>query len=146
MRWVLKLRFAAEAGAILALVLSLTAQAQTSRALAKPLDGAARPGLEEDRRYVVNPPLEAGQWSPNGWGFSATTRGRSIDLSAGAPGWANDPNARPGETEAGWRWRGDNTSALVGYVQPNFGARVDADPHSPRPGGLVGLDVVFRTR
>jgi hypothetical protein len=146
MGWVLKLGFAAEAGAVLALGLSLTAHAQTSRMLAKPLDDAARPGLEEDRRYAVNPPLDAGQWAPSGWGFSATVRGRSIDLSAGAPGWAKDPGARPGEMEAGWRWRGDNASALVGYVQPNFGGRLDRDPHSPEPGGLVGLDVVFRTR
>jgi hypothetical protein len=127
------------------LVLSLAAKAQTPLAPLKPLISLARPAAEPESGYIVARPLDARQWSPSGWGLSATASGRSMDFSS-VNGWAADPNARPGEMEAGLRWRGPTASALVGYAQPNYAAPVGDYPHGPQPRGLVGVAIVLRTR
>jgi len=61
-------------------------------------------------------------------------------------GWAEDPNARPGEMEAGLAWHGAALSATAGYTQPTFGPQTATYPHSFRPQGLVGLSISFHPR
>jgi hypothetical protein len=98
-----------------------------------------------ERSYALTQPLNVQRWSPSGWGLSATWRGRSTDMSSWN-GWRDDPDARPGEAEAGLSWHGRDMSFMAGYAQPEFGAEAARYPHSPHPQGLMGLNVTFSTR
>jgi hypothetical protein len=94
--------------------------------------------------YTVSPHADTNRWSPTGWGLSATALGRSTDLW-NWNGVSEDPNARPGELEAGLGWHGRDLSFMAGYARPDFGASAVHLPHSLRPQGLVGLSVELRT-
>ncbi len=136
----------AQVAAILAIALALplSAKAQTMGPVATLAVSAGAAVGRTDGGVFPAPRLKTDHWSPKGWGLFATTGGRSLDLSRRG-GWADDPNASLGETEAGLGWRGRRITAVMGYAQPDFGP-VAEYPHSPRPQGVVGLNIAFRTR
>ncbi len=117
--------------------------------MAEPATPPSRPAPE----YQINfaPPAGA---RPSGWSLYAAIPGRSMDLSGGGLGWADDPNVLRGEFQAGYGWRGAATTAVVGYIQhdqvaPYAGPRPPDDtPNSRRPGGsgVIGMGFVLHAR
>jgi hypothetical protein len=135
--------------ALLTLAVALTgplaAHAQAVKPLIGPLIGppAEREIGSPDAAYPLTQPGASQPWTPRGWGLFATAGGRSMDL-ARRSGWAVDPNARPGETEAGLGWRGRNALAVMGYATPDPGAAINY-PRIQPPQGVVGLNLALRT-
>jgi len=121
-------------------------------AAAVPLAARAQPA---DAVYDVPAPQSHAR-VPDGWGLSATLQGRSMDLGARDDGWAEDPRVQSRDIEAGYGWRGQAVSALVGYDQHDFGpnnqqgygpAWRNADNTRPGGGaGVLGLSLVVRAR
>jgi hypothetical protein len=115
-----------------------------------PLAAQAQPGLAV---YDVPAPHSDARL-PDGWGLSATVRGRTLDLGSRDDGWADNPGVPTRDIEAGYGWRGPAVSALVGYDQHDFGptgqptggpAWRAGDPHQARRSGVLGLNLVVHT-
>ena len=90
---------------------------------------------------------------PSGWSLYASMRGRSLDLSQPSQGWADDPTLQRGDVQAGYGWRADGATALVGYIQhgsaPQFGPKPPDDTpngHRRDAGGLIGVGFVLHGR
>jgi hypothetical protein len=141
---------AAGVGLALVVGLPLAGRAQPPPAHPAPPASAMGPfvadtGQPANRQYPVTQRPETRPWSPSGWGLSATWRGRSTDLS-GRTDWRVDPDARPGEAEAGLSWHGQDASFMAGYAKPNFDPPAAGYPHSPHPQGLFGFNLTLRPR
>src|SRR5579859_6766153 len=115
---------------------------------------AAAPPSRAPPEYHVNfAPLSGAQ--PNGWSLYASIRGRSMDFGERDLGWADDPHVQRGEIEAGYGWRDESTTAVVGYIQHDgagasyVGPRPPDDtPNSRRRGesGVIGMGFVLHAR
>jgi hypothetical protein len=123
-----------------------------------PISARAAPGagfqVRADESYRVMP-LASGGAAPHGWGVFATVQGRSIDIRSRDLGWSDDPHTRAGDIEAGFGWRRDRVSAVLGYQQIDFGYRSDPAPgQDPKNqpgahwggGGVLGLGFALRSR
>jgi hypothetical protein len=152
--WVAPVRRRAVAAALLAALLDLAPSAHGQAPLAPltpPLAGMAKSSTDWTIRapaqdYTATPHLAAGQWAPPaGWGLFATLSGRSIDLSNHS-GWLTNPDAREGEAEVGLGWRGSTTSAVFGYIKPDYGATVERFPHTLQPESLMGINLAVHSR
>jgi hypothetical protein len=97
------------------------------------------------REYAVMPHSDAAvSATRDGWSLFATTNGRSMDPRVSV-GWADDPDARLGEIDAGLGWRNRDVAVVIGYSQPDFGARKDPLDQAG-PSALVGFSLAIRTR
>jgi hypothetical protein len=96
--------------------------------------------------YSVHAPSKENAAAPHGWGLFVATKGQSLDLSHPGSGWSEDPEMRPGDFQAGFGWRKNAATAVLGYQQADYGPKnVDAvplfGPHrsSNGSGGVIGL-------
>ena len=114
---------------------------------------AAAPPPRAPPEYQVNYASPSGV-KPSGWSLYAAMHGRSMDLGERDLGWADDPNVQRGEIQAGYGWRGEATTAVVGYIQQDQGAPYvgprppDDTPNSRRFGdsGVIGMGFVLHAR
>jgi hypothetical protein len=104
-------------------------------------DGPVEPPV---RDYAVTQRQDTAPPHHDGWSLFATTNGRSMDPRAGIA-WADDPGARLGEIDAGLGWRRRDLAIVIGYTQPDFGARKDPLDQAG-PSALVGFSLALRTR
>jgi hypothetical protein len=102
--------------------------------------------------YSIQAPSKPSE-APHGWGLFVATKGQSLDLSHPDSGWSDDPELRPGDFQAGFGWRKNSATALVGYQQADYGPKnVDAvplfGPHrsSGGGGGVIGLGFALHSR
>ena len=102
---------------------------------------AVQPGQPD---YAVNFRPSYGPPATPGWGLFAVVRGRSMNLYARS-GWTDDRDAGPDQMEAGYGWRRSGLSAIIGYVQPDYG-RPDGVPIRHGPSGIVGLNFTLYSR
>jgi len=93
--------------------------------------------------------------SPSGWGAYATLHGQTLDLQYRGTGWSDDPTVRPGDVEAGYGWRDERSSAIVGYAQHDMARKREwSDRFDPRwhghppqgDQGVLGLSFSIRSR
>ena len=103
---------------------------------------ASRP--YQPRDFMVDFPFPNGPPVKPGWGLFAVVHGRSMDLNAGG-GWTMDSDAGPHEMEIGYGWRRSRVSAIVGYVQPDYG-RPEGVPLRHGPSGVLGLNFTLYSR
>ena len=119
-----------------------------------PAMALAEPAAQPDRTYTAALPQAAATHEPSGWGVYATLHGRTLDLQSQDTGWADDPDLRGGDIEAGVGWRGQRASALVGFVQRDLGRPDWAAAVDPRRRGwlahdtsdVLGFSVSLRSR
>jgi hypothetical protein len=100
---------------------------------------------------AADPPAEASHHGEVG--VYATAQGRTMNLRSRDLGWSDDPRAPAGAIEAGYGWRRDRASALLGYEQPDPGRQGLATPDidretkfgvRPDGGGVLGAAFVLR--
>jgi hypothetical protein len=109
---------------------------------------AARSGR---RGPDVQPRLQARECRLGGWTFFVVSGGECMNLSD-ARGLARDPDAWPGEFDAGFGWRGASAAVILGYADaydgwvqeehnPTAANLAHGDEH-----GLFGVSAVLRWR
>ena len=119
-----------------------------------PALAVAEPSAKPPVAYTIALPTAGATHEPRGWGAYATFRGQTLDLRSRDTGWADDPDMRRGDIEAGVGWRGQRASALVGFVQRDLGRPDWAAAVDPRRRGwlahdtsdVVGFSVSLRSR
>jgi len=106
---------------------------------------------DPSQTYAVGEP-KAEASSPHGWGLFVSAKGRSLDLRSPDSGWSEDPQLMPGDFQAGFGWRKNAASALVGYQQADYGPKRDDavpafGPHrgGGGGGGVIGLGLALHT-
>jgi len=93
-----------------------------------PTIACAQPTDKPAPVYSVLAPADKGGAAPSGWGLFASMRGQSLNIRSPDSGWADDNYVRKGDVEAGFGWRRNGASALVGYQQADFGPNEDYAP------------------
>lgn len=112
-----------------------------------PAARSARSGTET----AVEPQLQPRECRLAGWIFFVVTDGECMSLPE-TKELAHYPDARPGEFDAGFGWRGRRVALLLGYTDPQDGyVWRDQNPATAslvRPGnsGLFGVSAVVRLR
>ncbi|MBV9996515.1 MAG: hypothetical protein JO127_15025 [Caulobacteraceae bacterium] len=111
---------------------------------------------EAQAQAVPSPPRPA---SAPAWGLYARAGGQAFNWRSRDLGWRPDPNAHPGEIEAGYGVRRGAVSLLLGYEQPDDGAGAPfpvmdrtRSPQPPipliggGPAGVFGFGLTVRLR
>jgi len=114
----------------------------------------AKAAPDEGRTYRVIPAVGNGA-PPRGWGVYATVQGRSMGLRSRGDGWVDDPQVSSGDVQAGFGWRRNRMSTVLGYQEIDFGQRLFQGPgvdpmNTGKPGedsiGVIGLGFSLRSR
>ncbi len=128
---------------------SVTGRQTTAHPVVLPI--SARSSVRSAPEGALEPRPRQRECRLAGWVFFVVTDGECMSLTE-VKELARYPDARPGEFDAGYGWRGRKVALLVGYTDPQDGyIWQDQNPATAslvRPGdsGLFGLSAVLRLR